>query len=511
MKNATIYITVFAFLITAALISVLLVLPQDFFQPRKNEFYQTRYLNPVQQNVDVDLSNGAGETSAAKENERIKVNLEDGEIVVAVLSEDFDKDGSEEQVIAYRNLLKENNPIYLTYIDYLENTKLYKRVWDALASATRPGTVSLFSKDLTGDRSICIILTGMNGSGEHTMSIFKVIKANQQDGVIINNIANIKIDGTISIIEMERTQAYQLGLTNGASFDIKGRGRDMSSSNEFDQIEITYSYNQKLGRYVQSSVTRIPGAQVEMAKFRKLLSGNASEFEQFIEGLWYRVAPDMSINNSQYIYFDTSGRELIFYDKNTQQVYTWLSSTSTRYGLYVSSQNISVATLRRVMDIELESIDSIRIKVFEDVRMKIGLNAPWDGSYRKSSSAKKSRDPVPSVNAYIEAAFDSSMGGIVFLPNGEYKIDIFGSTQNGRYTFFMLDNHEYLELLPESTEMSRYANSSVAAGQARREVYRVRRPTGGSAGASFSLQHVRLSISGVQDFHEDPVILNPVE
>jgi hypothetical protein len=97
----------------------------------------------------------------------------------------------------------------------------------------------------------------------------------------------------------------------------------------------------------------------------------------------------MSISNDQYIYFDTAGRELIFYDKSTQQVYTWLSSTSTRYGLYISSQNISVATLRRVMDIELESIDSIRVKVFEDVRMKIGLNAPWDGSYRKSTSIKK--------------------------------------------------------------------------------------------------------------------------
>jgi hypothetical protein len=519
MKNTTKYITVFAFLISAALISILLVLPKDFFQPKKNEFHQTLYLKPGLQNDDVDVLNNDAELDASKENERIKVNLEDGEIAVAALSEDFDKDGSEEQVIAYRNLMMENNPIYITYVDYIEDKAQYDRIYSVPASATRPGTVSLFTQDLTGDRGVCIVLTGMNGNGEHTMTAFKVIKTDSGGGVLINVIADIKIDGTISILETERTQAYQLGLTNGASFDIKGRGRDTSSSNEFDQVEITYTYNQKLGRYVQSGITRIPGAQIEMAQFRRLLSGNSAEFEQFVEGLWYRVAPDMSINNSQYIYFDTAGRELIFYDKNTQQVYTWLSSTSTRYGLYISSQNISVATLRRVMDIELEAIDSIRVKVFEDVRMKIGLNAPWDGSYRKSST-KKSSGAASSVVPYIDAVYNSSMGNIMFSSDGRYEINTSGLIQKGRYTFFMLDKQEYLELLPDgggkSLTQLLEGDNVAATEQARREVYRVDRSakTDGSSGNSsgtFLLQRVRLSASGAQNFHEDPIIFNIVE
>jgi hypothetical protein len=519
MKNPAKYITIIAFLAAAVLISVLLILPKDFFQTQKTEFRQTRYLKPVLQNDGFDALDNTVELAATMESERMKVNLDDGEIAVAVLSEDFDRDGSEEQVIAYRNLLKESNPIYLTYIDYQEDTKLYRRVWSGPSAAARPGTVSLFTQDLTGDRSVCIILNGMNGNGEHTMTAFMVPKNNPSAAsgaashAVISKIADIRIDGTISIIETERTQAYQLGLTNGASFEIKGRGRDMSSSNEFDQIEIIYSYNADLGRYVQKSVKRIPGAQVETARLSKLLGGNSAEFEQFISGLWYRVAPDMSINSSQHIYFDTNGREIIFYDKSTQQVYKWLSSTSTRYGLYISSQNISVTTLRRVMDIELESIDSIRIKVFEDVRMKITLSAPWDGSYRKSASLKKPDETAAlSVKPYIDAAYNGSLGNVAFSSSGEYVLNILGKTQSGRYTFFALDSQEYLELLPTAGQVPDDKTPAAESGVGRgsREVYRVDRQAKSTdtGGESFSLQRVRLSASGVQEFHEDPIIFN---
>jgi hypothetical protein len=505
MKNVSRYITIFSFLAAAAVISILLVLPQDFFKSEKKEFREARYIKPALQDDDYGALINEAELSAVKEMERGKVELEDGEIAAATLLEDFDKDGSEEQIIAYRNLMKENNPIYITYIDYKEDTKQYKRIWSAPTSATRPGTISLFTADLTGDRSACIVLTGMNGSGDHTMTIFKVTKTDSDNEIVITRIADIKIDGTISIIETERTQAYQLGLTNGASFDIRGRGRDASSLNEFDQVEITYSYNNALGRYVQSRAARIPGTQVEAARLSRLLNGNTPEFERFISGLWYRVSPDMSINNSQYIYFDTAGRELIFYDKNTQQVYKWLSSTSTRYGLYVSSQNISVATLRRVMDIELESIDSIRVKVFEDVRMKIGLSAPWDGSYRKSSSLKKVNDKLAAqVKPHIDAAYNSAQGSVEFSSSGRYRLTVSGQIQNGRYVFFTLNGSEYLEMAPEETANEAGGTRSA---QTRREVYRVDRPSD----AGFSLRRIRLGTGGAQEFHDEPVVFIPRE
>jgi predicted nucleic acid-binding Zn-ribbon protein len=184
-------------------------------------------------------------------------------------------------------------------------------------------------------------------------------------------------------------------------------------------------------------------------------------------------------------------------------VYTWLSSTSTRYGLYISSQNISVATLRRVMDIELEAIDSIRVKVFEDVRMKIDLSAMWDGSYRKSSTSKKTSDPLSPITAHIEASYNSLLGDITFSSDGAYEINTSGLIQKGKYAFFTLDNGEYLELLPEN---------GGALEQPGRETYRVTRfDSGGeeNPGADFSLQRVRLSTVGAQDFHGEPIIFTP--
>jgi hypothetical protein len=481
-------------LIAAALISVLLILPKDLFEPKKNDFRQTRYIRPVSQDDDFGRLTSVDDLNAIPNSAREGVNLEDGEIAAASLSEDFDGDGNEELIIAYRNMLVENNPIYLTYIDYDESAEQYKRVWSSPTQVTRPGTISLFTKDLTGDRSVCIVLTGMNGDGEHTMSVFKIPK--RDNSSVINKIADIKIDGTILINEVERTQAYQLGLTNGVSFDIRCRGRDTDSQGEFDMVEVTYSYNPVTGRYVRSGTRRVPGAQVEAARLSRLLNANAAEFEQYVAGLWYRVTPDSAANSSQYIYFDTPGRELIFYDNNTQQVYKWLSSTSTRYGLYVSSQNISVGTLRRVMDIELEAIDSIRIKVFEDVRMKIGLNAPWDGTYRKTSSANKTVEPQ-SVAAHVDAEYSTPLGPAVFLPDGNYRFEISGQVQTGRYAFFMLDGAEYLELLP-----------AAASGEgAVRDVYRVdRADTGG-----FSLRRVRLSATGALEFREDPIAFRTPE
>ncbi|MDR2343793.1 MAG: pallilysin-related adhesin [Spirochaetaceae bacterium] len=508
MKRTFRYITIIALFATALLISILLFLPEDFFETKKTEFRHTQSLRPVLQNDGFDAFDDSLELSAALESERLKVDLEDGEIAIAMLTEDFDRDGSEEQVIAYRNLLKENNPVYLTYIDYQEDTKLYRRTWNGSSSAVRPGTVSLFTQDLTGDRTVCVILTGLNSNGEHTMTAFKITKNKPDDGTVIAKIADIRIDGTISIIETERTQAYQMGLTAGTSFDIRGRGRDTSSSGEFDQIVITYTYNPALGRYVQKATERIPGAQVAGARLSRLLGGNTTEFEQYVSGLWYRIAPDMSINDRQYIYFDTSGREIIFYDNSTQQVYKWLSSTSTRYGLYISSQNISVTTLRRVMDLEVESLDSIRVKVFEDVRMKIEFSASWDGSYRKAAASKKSDETaILPVKAYIDATYNGPLGRIQFSPNGEYALTVSGKAQSGRYTFFMLARQEYLELLPET---GKAAEPDPADRKKTREVYRVDRevPAEDAAGEAFSLRRVRLGAGGVQEFHEDPITFN---
>ena len=457
-----------SFILIIAGIAAFFLFQVSFSSKRKTEYPQARIIIPITQSAYSDDENPA-EQIARMELMTVKAPLGDGEILAALLNGDFDGDLYEEQFVAYRNLLEAESPIYLSYIDYDQSTRQYNRVWTAATAASRPGTISLYTQDLIGDRGSCVLLAGMNGLGEHTLTVFRKTQPAEiaRGEAPFRKIAEIRIDGSIVVREVERSQAYQLGMASGQSFSISAYGRDNNSSNLMDQIEISYVYNENTGLYEQNRITRIPGTQIEQARLRELL-GNARAFEEFVTGLWYYSSPQGSLDSRQFIYFDPLSKEIIFYEDDTQQVFSWQTSYSTRYGLYVNSQNISVSTLRRAIDIELESLESIKVKVFEDVRLNIGVNASWDGSYRKA--APESRiigDPAPQ-NPYINAVYDSSLGKIRFYPDGNFEISQGGNIRQGKYAFFYLDDDELLEL--RSMEY-RMAGVQVSIGP--REIYLV--------------------------------------
>jgi hypothetical protein len=508
-----------AIIITAAVLTALLLVfrPLDRILPQKDrEQRQTRIIIPWETGADVRNDSTDVERMAYEDNINTRIALGDGEIMVAVLTQDFDGDPGEEQIIAYRNLLEMENPIYLAYVDYDEKDRLYKRIWDAPTAATRPGTISLYTSDLIGDRGICVLLTGMNGLGEHTMTIFRRNSQFQPNGAPsspegadqpFNKIAELRIDGSISIQETERSQAYRFGISGGQSFTIAAYGRDYESDNILDQVEATYTFNPGNGLYERRKITRVPGSQIEQLRLRELLSGKPGVFEDFINDLWYFVGPEGTLDVRQYIYFDPSGRELIFYGDETQQVFSWLNSSPTRYGLYISSQNISVTTLRRFLDIELESLDSIKVKIFEDVRLKIGVSASWDGSYRRAETARIETAVSP-LNPYVDAVYNSSMGKIQFFKDGNYELSAGGTAKKGRYAFFRAGGEELLELRAEESP-------ETAVSAPAREIYRIENTdpvkTPEKTRGNMILSRIRLGAIGIQDLHEGAITLTAAE
>ncbi|MDR1238524.1 MAG: pallilysin-related adhesin [Treponema sp.] len=490
---------------------------------RGREPRQTRLIIPQETRGGGQTSGGAAEKMAYEEGITVKAALGEGEILTAVLTQNFDGDPAEEQIVAYRNRQELEGAIYVSYIDYNEADRTYRRIWSAPTAAARPGTISLFTQDLIGDRSICVILTGMNGAGEHTMTIFRKnsrfqpfppsnVPADMNQP--FNKIAELRIDGAISIQETGRPQAYHLGIAQGQSFSITAYGHDYESSNIMDQREITYAFNPRIGLYEQSAVVRVPGSQIEQRRLRELLSGAPGVFEAFINDLWYYVSPEGTLDKRRYIYFDPPNRELIFFEDETQQVFTWQNASRTRYGLYISSQNISVTTLRRFLDIELQSLDSIRVKLFEDVRLKIGISASWDGSYRRAGSAQDTgRGAIAKVDSRIDALYDSPMGKIRFFPEGRYELRAGETVRQGKYSFFAVNGQELLELRPEQGSSFRPERGTETGGG--REIYRVDAAPGdsgaGGARKSLSLSRVRLGTMGVQELHEGIISLNAAE
>jgi hypothetical protein len=483
--------------VAAACILLIIILATGLWKkilyPNTEEKINTRVVMPREAASFQEAA--AAQQTGKNENLTTKIPLDNGEVVIAVLNQESEEGIMEEQFVVYRFVNDAARPLYITCIGYDEHSRRYKRRWDAPTAATRSETISLFTQDLIGDRNNCIIVTGMNNQYEHTMTIFRRNHSMVRDQPY-RKVAELQIDGSIIIQETSRSMAYQQGLTSGQSFKIAAYGHDSSSANIMDQLETIYSYDTSTNQYERSNVSRIPGIQIEQRRVREILSGAPGVFENFTHDLWYYVSPQGTINTRQYIFFDPANREIIFFGDEAQQVFQWQNSMPTRYGLYIRSQNISITTLLRFIDIELESLDSIKMRVFEDVRLKI-ISTSWDGTYRRAGAIKTEK-PKSSIKPSLNALYDSSLGRLRFHDTGSYTITVGNAAKNGRYVFFKVDENDLLELRPDGT------GTEVTEG---RMVYKVE-AIGNSA---LILSRVRLGTTGIQSTMEPPIMLTPME
>jgi hypothetical protein len=485
MKKAFIYFPIFIAVLSVLLIIFLATgMWKQVFNSQSDENVRTKIVTPKETYI---FSSGEqfGQMNW-NENISTKIPLEQGETVIAILNRESEENIPEEQFVVYRTT-NAAAPVFITLLGFDENTRGYRRIWNEPTIASRSETITLFSQDLIGDRNNCIIVTGMNEKNEHTMTIFRR-GFGRVAGQPYIKIAELQIAGSVKIQETARSLAYQQGLTKGQSYNITAHGHDSASANILDQIETIYAFNPSSEKYEQINVSRIPGSQIEQRRLRELLSGSPGVFENFINDLWYYVSPHGTIDAKQYIYFDPSKKEIVFFGDEAQQVFNWQSSTPSRYGLYIKSQNISISTLLRFIDIELESLDSIKLRVIEDVRLRITAETTWDGSYRRAGSANF-KETVIQLRPTIDAVYDSSWGRIQFNNSGEYTITSDGNVKKGRYIFYKINNNDLLELRPEG-------------GDENRLVYKVE-PVAGV----LILSRVKVGINGVQDLLEPPVTL----
>jgi hypothetical protein len=256
-----------------------------------------------------------------------------------------------------------------------------------------------------------------------------------------------------------------------------------------DQIESTYTFNPVNGLYEQFRAVKVPGTQIEQRKLKELLNGDSGQFEQFIDGLWYQGEGDQR----KYISFNTAAGELSFYDKQTEEIYSWQDSTPTSYGLHINSRNVSLTKLRRTVNVELASLESIKLKVFQDVYLRSGPNTIWDGTYRrlqKTENVQEWKKTAP----YLDESYNGPDGRITFHHDGSYELHPLSGpselSRRGQYVFFALKGEELLEL--------RYTGRT---REPTRETFKINR----TGAHSITLTRVQINTKGIQDLH-DPVI-----
>lgn len=485
-------ITLAAFLITAALIALLWYEPSFLFSgSQKRNALNNQTANEIVDNT-LDSYQEANESAAQADTRLAKIVLAEGESIIAVLTEDFNSDQFDEQLIAYRKINEQNGPVYLCYAAYDADTRGYIRRWDISTAVSRPGTVNLFADDFIGDHSICAAITGISVDGNHVLTVLR--KNQNKNGRPFDIIADISIDGAINFEEPERNHAYSLGWSSGECWQIIAYGHDTASDNILDQIELSYSYDKDLRRYSLVSNRQIPGSQIEQATARQLLTEGVPVFESFLNGLWYYTNSDGSVDGKQFLFFDADRKEVVYYTDGVWQAYSWSSSNYTRNGIFISTVNNLISTMRRQIDIELLSLSQIRIRVYENLNLKDNMGRSWDGIYRKSQEASKGSGRKDQfVQTYRNIAYTGNIGRLAFKPDGEYDLE--GGTQSrrearrGLYAFYNLEGNVVLELRPGI----RSANN---------ESYLVTEDHN-----SLILLHIDITTEGIRDLLEEPIVL----
>lgn len=247
-----------------------------------------------------------------------------------------------------------------------------------------------------------------------------------------------------------------MGMTSGESYPIHTYNSDPQTPDSLDQIERIYQWNRRKKRYELTGESSIPGKRLESRLVSQLQGATLETFENFLTGLWYMPASSTT-QGTRYLFFDTSTREITFHNNVVQEVFIRESGAPRRYGAYMTTRNKSISSIRRMIDIELTGIDEIKIKVLEDVKLKIGVASDWDGVYRKMSanSMQVDRDTV-AITALRDTlaakgeTWVSSDGQELQLLEKTYSFTGRKGTESGKYALLTIKEQPILQLRTET-------------------------------------------------------------
>ncbi|MEI6387470.1 MAG: pallilysin-related adhesin [Spirochaetota bacterium] len=366
------------------------------------------------------------------------------EVVISAESQNLDQDEGEEQILIVKKTGVKPNGLAVVIADWLPERKLWIRSWESPIPVTKLTTLQLQVRDILGDHRLCIVIAGMNEINEQTLTLFRPRMGSELTGLAYTPIVSLAAD-SVFIEATERPESYQLAQSNGSPFRILSFTRDRESGNPLDQVRTTWTWDGSGNAYAGSAIDRIPGAQVEQEIANKVLTGRASDFEDFLQGLWYDADSGPRDPKARLLVFDRKGASIIFFSGDSQEVFHWNESHSTRTGLYIGTQNESVQTLKRLLDIEMTGAESVSVRVFEDLLMKIDSENRWDGTYRRLTAGKTApvKRAAPSA---LTGAWQSS-GVKLGFSEGLYSLELDSSTSSGRYIQYKVGTDQVVELI----------------------------------------------------------------
>jgi hypothetical protein len=249
---------------------------------------------------------------------------------------------------------------------------------------------------------------------------------------------------------------------------------------------------------VQVAQNRVTGQMIAASEMARIQDGTVETFAAFLDGIWFKTTSETDV---RYISFDYQKREITFLFADEQEIYAWEGSTLRRNGIYLSTVNTSIANLSRMVDVSLSSVDEIKVRVQDDVRMLIGESTYWDGSYFKVSQKTGGAlvqetarvfpdDLMAALTAQESWRLDT--GETVRFSKSGYALSSPGHSEEGRFSLLFAGDSPVIEFRSKSKEPFFG------------KTYRVLRDD-----AALTLEPVQLNASGVAAMIKPSLRLSP--
>ncbi len=412
------------------------------------------------QNVSVKIS--SNEEKSSLENTNLSgegmnttfVPLLPSETLISTLNVDFDGDAREDQIVAVYKAGYEN----LFLIVGLSNpdTNTYDRVAEIKTEISKTRTFSFSTLDMIGEHKMALLYQGIKNNGD---SVMKIYHCNRKLRTVeLSLIGDFTSDGTIFIHQTERSEAYELSQANGASYIVWVYSSDKSekqnqNSAVMSQIQTEYIWSREENKYVKNRELKITGSRIA-AKELSRIQKNVETFSSYLDGLWYKA--NSSGTEPLYIHFNSADKEIIFLSDDTEGVYSWEASNLRRSGIYLTTANTIIPSMKRRFDIMLTGVNEVYINVHDDVRMIIKETNQWSGNYKKMSfqTSFENKKTVPldkeMLSLLTSAQWQNSDGSVFTFKNNEYtyKSELF--EESGLFATDLVGSFAVIQFRPKN-------------------------------------------------------------
>jgi hypothetical protein len=367
------------------------------------------------------------------------------EVILSVMDFNTGEDNGAEQILTVRKAGAEGGRLTIVVADYLDLKNEWQRSWEGEILCSKLTTLSIQAKDLLGDHGYEIVCTGMDDSGEQTITVFRKEGASSYAQILA-----LTAD-SVAIGETDRGEAYQQGQAQGDTWPVLAFNADKESSNLLDQVKDKYVWDSRKGLYEKTGSERIPGATVQREIVEKVLTGAQGDFESFLQGAWYEAGKGPFDPTTRIIVFDKADQRIVFYKPGAEEIYRWTESQPTRYGIYARCQNELVDNLVRFMDVELTGADIVSVRVFQDLQMKGDPLDDWNSSFQKmppGSREAQAGSGLSKPGFKLEGPYRSSAGTEINFAQPLYSLKSPSSAgETGGFELYGLGPDTVLELV----------------------------------------------------------------